>query len=142
MTNGEILEIPSKATEPGSGRVNIPSKPPEPGSERFPSTIVNLNDIDGIDEIVRQTPELGSYKFHSTDNDIETSSGMLYIKISSCLSALIEDYTKTGYGEKYERIQGFESYRDSSSNRTKIARGELFKILRLRVTILLILFKL
>ena len=95
--------------------VEIPSKPPEPGSELSPSTIINLNNIDDIHEILHQAPGLSSYRSHSTDKDIEIYTDMLYNKISSCLlSALIEDHIKTCLGEKYGRIQGLEFYWDRS----------------------------
>ena len=113
LDNGKIVEIPRKSSpEPGSGLVKISDKPPESGSELSPWTIINLNDIDGNDEILCQAPDLSSYGSHSTNNDIEISTGMLYNKISSCLlSALIEDYIKTDHDEeKHERIQGLESY--------------------------------
>ena len=122
LDNGEIVDIPSKPPEPGSGLVKIPSKPPEPGSE--PSTIINLNNIDGIDEILYQASYLGSYRFHSTNNDIEISTGMLYNKISSLLSVLIEDYIKKDHEEKCKRIHGLESYRDSSWG--ALVRGTTF----------------
>jgi len=82
------------------------------------SLIIDLDDtkdVDDNDETLRQPPDLSTYRSQSDNKDIEAyNSILLHSKISSRLLTLIKDRIKTYHGEKHERIQGLEPYKDIS----------------------------
>ena len=102
------------STETSYRNFLIPNQPSELGSEISPSTIIDLENMDDIDETLRQTTDPGSYRSHATDKEIEMYNDVLYSKISYGLSTLIRDHIRTDGREKYERIQGLEPYKDIS----------------------------
>ena len=81
------------------------------------SLIIDLDDTKDMGdnvETLRQPTDLSTYRSQSNNKDIEMYNGILHSKISSCLLTLIKDRIKTYHGEKHERIQGLDPYKDIS----------------------------